>query len=155
MSFLAFPPPAGTLVDHREDLVRERTRVQNRLRWHLHELEPGRRIPGRALNQFKTMNELDAPISGRQGPVARVARRLPGQNRTLTAAINELEREITGLVTELTPLLALVGCGAQTAAKLVGEVAGGRLTAIPERFRSGIIHQVLLNIVVQVKVCRG
>ena len=28
------------LVDHREDLVAERTRVQNRLRWHVHELDP-------------------------------------------------------------------------------------------------------------------
>jgi len=33
------------LVDHREDLVRERTRVQSRLRWHLHELFPGLEIP--------------------------------------------------------------------------------------------------------------
>ena len=30
------------LVDHREDLVAERTRAQNRLRWHLHELLPAR-----------------------------------------------------------------------------------------------------------------
>src|SRR5205809_8141952 len=28
------------LVDHREDLVGERTRIQNRLRWHLHDLDP-------------------------------------------------------------------------------------------------------------------
>ena len=28
------------LLDHREDLVAERTRMQQRLRWHLHELEP-------------------------------------------------------------------------------------------------------------------
>ena len=28
------------LVDHREDLVAERTRQINRLRWHLHELDP-------------------------------------------------------------------------------------------------------------------
>ena len=28
------------LFDHREDLVRERTRMQNRLRWHLLELCP-------------------------------------------------------------------------------------------------------------------
>ena len=28
------------LVDHREDLVCERTRAINRLRWHLHELDP-------------------------------------------------------------------------------------------------------------------
>jgi transposase len=28
------------LVDYRRDLVRQRTRVANRLRWHLHELDP-------------------------------------------------------------------------------------------------------------------
>lgn len=28
------------MVDHREDLVAERTRCLNRLRWHLHELDP-------------------------------------------------------------------------------------------------------------------
>jgi len=28
------------LVDHRDDLVQERTRAINRLRWHLHELDP-------------------------------------------------------------------------------------------------------------------
>src|SRR5215472_16006461 len=60
------------LVDHREDLVCERTRVQNRLRWHLHELEPGRRLPAKALNRFKTMNELEALFSGHHGPVARL-----------------------------------------------------------------------------------
>jgi hypothetical protein len=29
------------LVDHREDLVAERTRIISRLRWHLHELDLG------------------------------------------------------------------------------------------------------------------
>ena len=29
------------LVGHREDLLGERTRMINRLRWHLHELDPG------------------------------------------------------------------------------------------------------------------
>jgi transposase len=34
------------LVDHRDDLVAERTRAINRLRWHLHELDPaGTRTP--------------------------------------------------------------------------------------------------------------
>src|SRR4051812_28839535 len=28
------------LVDHRDALIRERTRLQNRIRWHLHELDP-------------------------------------------------------------------------------------------------------------------
>ncbi len=33
------------LVDYRRDLVRQRTRVANRLRWHLHELDPACRSP--------------------------------------------------------------------------------------------------------------
>jgi transposase len=41
------------LVGHREDLVAERTRVENRLRWHLHDLDPERaaRLPTRHLEQ--------------------------------------------------------------------------------------------------------
>jgi len=31
------------LVDHRDDLVAERRRCQQRLRWHLHELDPSSR----------------------------------------------------------------------------------------------------------------
>jgi transposase len=33
------------LVDHREDLVAERTRIISRLRWHLHKLDPGWTAP--------------------------------------------------------------------------------------------------------------
>jgi transposase len=36
------------LVDHREDLVAERTRLQSRLRWHLHERLPGLPIAPRS-----------------------------------------------------------------------------------------------------------
>ena len=32
------------LVDHREDLVRDRVGLIDRLRWHLHELDPGARV---------------------------------------------------------------------------------------------------------------
>src|SRR5467141_2523124 len=39
------------LLDHRDDLVGERTRVQNRLRWHLHELEPSFDVPDRSLDR--------------------------------------------------------------------------------------------------------
>ena len=36
------------LVDHREDLIAERTRHINRLRWHLHDIDPpGTRRSGR------------------------------------------------------------------------------------------------------------
>ena len=38
------------LIAHREDLVGERTRIQNRLRWHLHELAPGGDHENHSLN---------------------------------------------------------------------------------------------------------
>jgi hypothetical protein len=37
------------LVDHRDDLVAERRRCQQRLRWHLHELDPALEVPLGAL----------------------------------------------------------------------------------------------------------
>jgi transposase len=44
--------------------------------------------------------------------------------RLLTHKINDLEREITALAQQLAPtLLAVVGCGALTAAKILGETA--------------------------------
>jgi transposase len=39
------------LVDHRDDLVDERRRCQQRLRWHLHELDPSLRVPLGALDR--------------------------------------------------------------------------------------------------------
>ena len=42
------------LVDHREDLVAERTRMQNQLRWHLHELDPELDPPARGLGGSAT-----------------------------------------------------------------------------------------------------
>ena len=113
------------LVDHREDLVAERTRAQNRLRWHLHELDPGTEPPARALDRAVVLTALEARLAGQPGTVARIARELVGRIRELTTTINALEREIGRLVADLTPsLLALTGCGPLTAAKLVGETAG-------------------------------
>src|SRR5918998_1841121 len=40
------------LVDHREDLVNERTRCINRLRWHLHELDPSWDPTARSLSSY-------------------------------------------------------------------------------------------------------
>ena len=113
------------LVDHREDLVAERTRHQNRLRWHLHELEPGWRISSGALSRFKTLDQVEHRLVDRTGPVAAIALELVGRCRDLTRRINELEREIRRLVAPLAPtLLNLRGCGALSAAKIVGETAG-------------------------------
>ena len=113
------------LVDHREDLVAERTRAENRLRWHLHELDPGSEPPTRSLNRAVVLAALERDLADAPGIVGRIARELVARIRDLTTTINELEREIGRLVADLSPsLLALTGCGPLTAAKLVGETAG-------------------------------
>jgi transposase len=113
------------LVDHREDLVAERTRAENRLRWHLHELDPGSEPPTRSLNRTVVLAALARDLRDTPGTVGRIARELVVRIRDLTASINELEHEIERLVADLAPsLLALTGCGPLTAAKLVGEAAG-------------------------------
>jgi transposase len=46
------------LVDHRDDLVAERRRCQQRLRWHLHELDPTVTVPlGAAAGPFSDSND--------------------------------------------------------------------------------------------------
>lgn len=119
------------LVDHREDLVQERTRAINRLRWHLHELDPGAEPRARSLTHLRNLDSLAARLDGGEGTVARLARELTKRCRELTVEIRTLEREISALVEALAPsLLAIVGCGPLSAAKIVGETAG------VERFRS-------------------
>jgi transposase len=119
------------LVDHREDLVAMRTQVVNRLRWHLHELDPGNEPGPRSLDRSNVLRALEERLAPIPGTVARLARALVVQVRALTAEIDALEREIARLAARLAPsLLTLPGCGALTAAKLVGETAG------VERFRS-------------------
>jgi transposase len=55
----------------------------------------------------------------------RIARDELRRIRELTRAINDLERELGTLTSALAPqLLAERGCGALTAAKLIGEIAG-------------------------------
>lgn len=119
------------LVDHRDDLVAERTRIQCRLRWHLHELLPELRVPPKALRRLCWHDELQARLEALEGTVAAIARELVDRSRELTLRANELEREIAGLVRTLAPgLLAIPGCGVLSAAKIVGETAGAN------RFRS-------------------
>jgi transposase len=119
------------LVDHREDLVRDRVSHINRLRWHLHELDPSWDPAPRALTRFKQLDAVAERLEGLNGTVAWVARDLVGRIRELTVAANDLERRIVERVRTLTPsLLAVAGVGALTAAKIVAETADVR------RFRS-------------------
>jgi transposase len=120
------------LVDRREDLVAERTRMINRLRWHLHELDPELDVPARSLDQPRRLDRLAAHLTeAHTGLVAQLAGELVGDIAERSTRIRALEREITTRTRQVAPrLLELPGCGALTAAKIVGE------TARPGRFRS-------------------
>jgi transposase len=115
------------LVDHREDLVRERTGHINRLRWHLHELDPQWDPPSRCLVRYKHLDAVAYRLEDCDGMVARIARDLVGRIRELTIEVNRFEQEITERVRYLTPtLLDIAGVAALTAAKIVAETADVR-----------------------------
>ena len=113
------------LVDHRESLISERTRLICRLRWHLHELDPAWEPKARSLDAQRTLDEVRGRLQDHVGVVARLAVELTERCAELTITIKALEKEITELTTQLAPaLLELPGCGALTAAKIIGETAG-------------------------------
>lgn len=123
------------LVDHREDLVGERTRIQNRLLWHLHELEPGYRVVASGLLRTVVLAEVSSRLAGHSGVVAEIACELVTRLDELTRSVKRLERRIEALMRELAPrLLSLPGCAGLSAAKLVAE------TADVSRFRSSAAY---------------
>jgi transposase len=97
------------LADHRDDLVVERTRVINRLRWHLLELCPEleRSLKRGSLNQLRVLDRVDRRL--RQlgaGARARVAREQVAQVRSLTRQIDGLKRELRVLIEGPSPRVA-------------------------------------------------
>jgi transposase len=114
------------LLDHRDDLVGERTRLQARLRWHLHELEVGSDVPAGALDRQRWLSRLSGRLARReQSTLVVIAREQLRRIGELTRRIDELERELTARVrSQAAPLLALPGCGALTAAKIIAEAGG-------------------------------
>jgi transposase len=112
------------LVDYREALVRERTVLQNRLRWRLHELDSSYDPPPASLNRYCVLDEIEARLGSHEHLVADLARREVVRIREITKEANQLEKEISARVAEIVPsLLELPGCAGLTAAKLVGEAA--------------------------------
>jgi len=113
------------LVDHREDLIAERTRHINRLRWHLHDIDPAWAPKDRALTTMKHLRQTQERLAELDTVVARIARDLVERIRTLTIEINALEAELDGRTTSVAPQLRQVhGVAAVSAAKFIGEVAG-------------------------------
>ena len=112
------------MVDHRDDLVDERRRVQQRLRWHLHQLDPAFAVPARRLDRPLHLERVSRWLARRDQELqVRLARELVVRCRALTRSIAELDRELEQRTAATAPaLLELPGCAAVTAAKLLAEI---------------------------------
>jgi transposase len=112
------------LVDHRDDLVDERRRTQQRLRWHLHQLDPTFAVPLRMLGRASHLERVGRWLARQEQELqVRLARELVTRIRSLTRAITELDRELEQRAATIAPaLLELPGCGGVTAAKLLAEI---------------------------------
>jgi transposase len=112
------------LVDHRDDLVDERRRTQQRLRWHLHALDPTFVVPLRMLGRSSHLERVSRWLARQEHEMqVRLARELVSRCRSLNRAIAELDQELEQQTAAIAPaLLELPGCAAVTAAKLLAEI---------------------------------
>jgi transposase len=123
------------LVDHRDNLVKERTALVSRLRWHLHELDPALEPRRRGLQSAVAFRRLDTQLAALAGTLVRIARELVSRCLELTRSIRSLERELAERSRRLAPtLLAIPGCGAVTAAKIIAETAYVRRFATASKY---------------------
>jgi transposase len=115
----------GLLAAHRETMVNERTAVQNKLRWLLHDIDADLAPAPRTLDRFKALDGLAETLRSMEPSVAvRICLELISRCREITVRANELEREITSLIKLHAPaLLQIPGCASLTAAKIVAETA--------------------------------
>jgi transposase len=94
------------LVDHREDLIAERTRHINRLRWHLHDIDPSWAPKDRALTTMKHLRQTQERLAELDTVVARIAKDQVERIRALTIEINALEAELDERTTSVAPASA-------------------------------------------------
>jgi transposase len=110
----------------------------NRLRWHLLELSPDleRALKRRALNQSRVLDPVDRrPRKLPAGERVMVAQEQVAHIRSMNRQADQLESELFELVKAHRPqLLAELGCGALTAAILIGH---RRRQAIPQTLSFG------------------
>jgi transposase len=124
--------PIRLLVDHRDALLKERTRVINRFRWTLHDLAPDLAPKARSLAQASTRTRLAEQLAALPaGTLRRIALAQLAHIQALSTQADLLEIELKSLVQPLAhALLDVVGVGFLTAAKILGEIGDIR------RFRS-------------------
>jgi transposase len=126
----------GLLAAHREDLVAERTRACNRLRWLLHDLDPDLVPPKGVLDRDVAIRKLRPMLAALEPSIeVSICLELLERIDQINARARELARQIDRLVREVAPaLLEIPGCAALTAAKLVAEIANIDRFATEARF---------------------
>jgi transposase len=118
------------LHDHREQLIRERTRTQNRLHFHIFQLDPELEtsLTPRSLDHPRVLTRIRRRLH--QLPASaqvRVALSELTHISALTGEINDLFSELDQLTLAEHPALrAEIGCGPVIAALLIGQTAGAR-----------------------------
>jgi transposase len=112
------------LVDHRDAIVDERRRTHQRLRWHLHQLDPTYEVPLRMLARSSHLERVARWLARQNQELqVRIARELVASCRRLNREIACLDQQLEQHTAALAPtLLDLPGCGAITAAKLLAEI---------------------------------
>lgn len=92
--------------------------------WRVHQLDPEYHIKKGGLTAKKHQKALQTWLEPQSSVDARLAGKEVAAIYDLTVEINEVEKEITKKVSDAVPtLLAMPGCGALSAAKLLGESA--------------------------------
>ncbi len=114
------------LTDRRDDLVARRTAIINRLRWHLHDLDPTLDQNANSLTRPRALTTLtDAVTTLPEGVRRDLTLDLLSEITTLNQQITQLEHQLTQRVQPIAPtLLGITGVGPIIAAKIIGETAG-------------------------------
>ena len=112
------------LVDHRDDLVDERRRASNGCAGNCTTSTRTLTVPPGALDRTVWLDRVARRLRRAEQTVQiRIARELVGRCRSLTRTILALDRELQARTERARAgLLALPGCGAFSAAKLLGEI---------------------------------
>ena len=118
------------LADYRDQIISERTRMINRLRWHLVTIAPEieAQIGPAALKGPRVCAALTRQLARLpQSARLTVAKRLLRRVSEIGREERQLLTELTGLIDAHTPqLLAQPGCGTVTAAIIIGHTAGAQ-----------------------------
>jgi transposase len=118
------------LNDYRDQIVSERVRLANRLRWHLVQLAPDveARIAPASLDHPQVRDRVARRLSRLpRSPQVRVAKLILKRIGQITIEERELRAEIKTLIEAQCPaLLAEHGCGPVTAAIIIGHTAGAK-----------------------------